>query len=587
MQPVAIRTNNPGAMWPNPIASQFGSTGYENLADGNKAAIFPDPVHGAAAQFALWSKKYAGMPLSSAIAKWSGNNSSPQYADFIRNNTGLDLSTPLTPEVLSGPQGLALAKAQSRWEAGRDIGMSDDDWQKAQALAFNGTDPGPIAKSGGQSAISNALASGDSASIPAKAKPVMFQGGQEQPSDGLLSILKGNDVPDTGLGRMLGLGNVGSAIGAIGRGLVTAANPAAGAALQSAHFNQMLAMSPDLKQVSTDMFGHPVMAWVRKMGANGQPSITPVNGTVQGGAGAAGSGVAGGTMGGSTIDENTIRQLQQMQGSPEDKLTWLQKQNASAASVVGGLIKGNENIGGLPRSGEGRTGWMALANAIDPNFNGDASYAARTAEAKNLATSNNPATLGGAIASLGKVSLHGKELLQASDELAKLQAGGGNLTPLNAAENFIKKNSTDSDYKTKLNSLTGAVDLFSREADRLVSGGRPTLTGQDAMRQLFDPNKSHEERAAAVRRVLSMAQDATDQLVFNNNRAFGRTGDKEKKIEDFMSPATLKAWQAVQQSGSPSPQPQSQSKPPMDGANQAPDGHWYVQQNGKYFRVDQ
>jgi hypothetical protein len=31
----------------------------------------------------------------------------------------------------------------------------------------------------------------------------------------------------------------------------------------------------------------------------------------------------------------------------------------------------------------------------------------------------------------------------------------------------------------------------------------------------------------------------------------------------------------------------AQSAPPMQGARQAPDGNWYVQQNGKYFRVDQ
>lgn len=30
-----------------------------------------------------------------------------------------------------------------------------------------------------------------------------------------------------------------------------------------------------------------------------------------------------------------------------------------------------------------------------------------------------------------------------------------------------------------------------------------------------------------------------------------------------------------------------QAAPPMQGARQAPDGNWYVQQNGKYFRVDQ
>lgn len=32
--------------------------------------------------------------------------------------------------------------------------------------------------------------------------------------------------------------------------------------------------------------------------------------------------------------------------------------------------------------------------------------------------------------------------------------------------------------------------------------------------------------------------------------------------------------------------PESQEQPPMEGAQKAPDGNWYVQQDGKWFRVD-
>jgi hypothetical protein len=34
-------------------------------------------------------------------------------------------------------------------------------------------------------------------------------------------------------------------------------------------------------------------------------------------------------------------------------------------------------------------------------------------------------------------------------------------------------------------------------------------------------------------------------------------------------------------------QQQQQAAPPMQGARKAPDGNWYVEQNGKYFRVEQ
>ena len=80
--PASIRYNNPGAMWGgNAISRKWGETGNvalnDGLGQGNHAAIFPDKVHGAAAQFDLWRNKYTGLSLGAAIKKWSGGNSSP------------------------------------------------------------------------------------------------------------------------------------------------------------------------------------------------------------------------------------------------------------------------------------------------------------------------------------------------------------------------------------------------------------------------------------------------------------------------------------------------------------------------------
>lgn len=163
--PASIRTNNPGAQWFGPIARQFGATGSESLPGGNNAAIFDDPVNGAAAQFALWGKNYAGMPLSAAISKWSGGNSSPAYVDFIQKQTGLAPDTVLTRDVLTGPQGVALAKAQARWEAGRDYPLSDDQWRAAQAKGL-GT---PADASSGQGAVPLAPAAANAPPIAAAA----------------------------------------------------------------------------------------------------------------------------------------------------------------------------------------------------------------------------------------------------------------------------------------------------------------------------------------------------------------------------------------------------------------------------------
>lgn len=149
--PASIRTNNPGAMWFGPIAQQFGATRTQNLADGNNAAIFDDPVNGAAAHFALLKKNYAGMPLSGAITKWSGGNSSPAYADFVAKRAGLTPDTVLTPDLLASPQGLALAKAQAHWEAGKPYPLSDEQWATAQSkgLGTAPLPPGAAAVAGG------------------------------------------------------------------------------------------------------------------------------------------------------------------------------------------------------------------------------------------------------------------------------------------------------------------------------------------------------------------------------------------------------------------------------------------------------
>lgn len=140
MDPASIRSNNPGAQWFGPAAAAYGATGSIPLPGGNNAAQFPDPVSGAAAQFALLGKSYTNMPLSSAIAKWSGGNSSPAYAAFLAKQTGLSPDTVLTKELLSGPQGLALAKAQAHWEAGKPFPLSDEQWGQAQSRAFGGAE---------------------------------------------------------------------------------------------------------------------------------------------------------------------------------------------------------------------------------------------------------------------------------------------------------------------------------------------------------------------------------------------------------------------------------------------------------------
>lgn len=137
MEPVSIRTKNPGAMWPGTVATKFGSKEWIPCAGDNKCAVFPTFEQGAAAQFYLWATKYSNMSLSAAIYKWSGHNSSDAYAAFLgRRIPGLKMSDIITVDFLSGPTGLAFMKAQAQWEAGKPYPMTDDQWRKGQELAF-------------------------------------------------------------------------------------------------------------------------------------------------------------------------------------------------------------------------------------------------------------------------------------------------------------------------------------------------------------------------------------------------------------------------------------------------------------------
>lgn len=146
--PASIRYNNPGAMWGknNSVATKFGADPKntvglnDGLNQGNNIAVFPDKVHGAAAQFALWARGYTGLTLLAATTKWSGGNSSTAYMTFLTSKTGLTPSSLITLSVLTSPTGLKLMKAQAQWEAGKPYPLSDAEWLQAQKLAFPNAD---------------------------------------------------------------------------------------------------------------------------------------------------------------------------------------------------------------------------------------------------------------------------------------------------------------------------------------------------------------------------------------------------------------------------------------------------------------
>lgn len=136
--PLSIQTNNPGAMWPNALATRFGSTEWYQINDvqKNKIAVFPDAVWGAAALFALAGTKYVGKTIADAIRLWSGGNSSDEYARRIAAALGGFVTDTLTLDIMKGPGGIFFAKTMSNQEAGRAYPLTDEQWQDAQALAY-------------------------------------------------------------------------------------------------------------------------------------------------------------------------------------------------------------------------------------------------------------------------------------------------------------------------------------------------------------------------------------------------------------------------------------------------------------------
>lgn len=143
--PASVRFNNPGAMYPGPSAKKFGTTGTHIIGGGHKIAAFDDPVNGAAAQFDLLSRKYAGMRMGDAINMWSGGNFSPEYAEYIASKTGVSPSTVLTPELIANPSfAIPFAKASAEWESGltkTGYPLSDEQWGSAHRMALGGAVP--------------------------------------------------------------------------------------------------------------------------------------------------------------------------------------------------------------------------------------------------------------------------------------------------------------------------------------------------------------------------------------------------------------------------------------------------------------
>jgi hypothetical protein len=177
MAPASIRTKNPGAMWPGPIATKWGSKKWVYLNDGtgqgggghgNKIAYFDTFLEGICAQLDLWrtSPKYRGKSLRAALTTWSGGNNVLSYLNFVTARVpGITPETVMDDKFWKGPQGLGFLKAQAAHEAGQRYPAPDGDWVEAQKRVMGAVSKQTTKKStggvvGGGSATTAAVQSG-------------------------------------------------------------------------------------------------------------------------------------------------------------------------------------------------------------------------------------------------------------------------------------------------------------------------------------------------------------------------------------------------------------------------------------------
>jgi len=158
MEPASIRTKNPGAMWPGPRATKWGSKRWVYLNDGtgqggggkgNKIAIFDTWVDGICAQLDLWrtSPNYRNKRFDQAIAIWSGGNHVEAYIRYVLTRIpSMSRGTIMNDEFWNGPMGLKFLKVQAGHEAGKTIPAPEGDWIEAQRRVMSGKVPVSIPK---------------------------------------------------------------------------------------------------------------------------------------------------------------------------------------------------------------------------------------------------------------------------------------------------------------------------------------------------------------------------------------------------------------------------------------------------------
>ena len=123
----SFRYNNPGAQYPSARAARFGQIGYGIIGGSHKIARFPSPVNGAASNFDLLARSYAGMRIGEAGTKWTG-----AYGFGV---PGYDPNATLTREMVEDPgQAIPLLKSIANREFGKGNNLTEEQWRQAHNM---------------------------------------------------------------------------------------------------------------------------------------------------------------------------------------------------------------------------------------------------------------------------------------------------------------------------------------------------------------------------------------------------------------------------------------------------------------------
>ena len=126
------RFNNPGGLYPASWQEKYGTTGTGVIGDGHLIQGFTTAEGGASAQMALLKegKYYRNVPITEAIATWSGGNNVDAYLTQLRAQ-GIDTTKNVSFYTATKQGTIDLAKAMAYHEKGGTHSLSDEGWSNA------------------------------------------------------------------------------------------------------------------------------------------------------------------------------------------------------------------------------------------------------------------------------------------------------------------------------------------------------------------------------------------------------------------------------------------------------------------------